>query len=303
MGGTTAKICLIDDFRPDTSRNFEVDRQARFVKGSGLPLRIPVIEMVEIGAGGGSIARLDATRRIRVGPASAGSEPGPACYGRGGTAPTVTDADVALGRIDPASFAGGRLPLDPDAARAALLAADRRRRSASMPSLAALGVAEMVDETMANAARVHAVERGADVAERTLIAFGGAAPIHAARLAEKLGIARIVVPTARRGRLGGGLPAGARRLPGGALAPSAPGGLRPGAGQRGVRAARARGARAWSRRRRPMPRSSRAGSRTCAMSARATRSWRACRCAPLDADDRATLRAPSTTPIARSTAG
>ncbi len=194
MGGTTAKICLIDDFRPDTSRNFEVDRQARFAKGSGLPLRIPVIEMVEIGAGGGSIARLDATRQIRVGPASAGSQPGPACYGRGGTAPTVTDADVELGRIDPASFAGGRLRLDPAAARSTLVAEIGAPLGLDA-AVAALGVAEIVDETMANAARVHAVERGADVAERTLIAFGGAAPIHAARLAEKLGIRKILVPT------------------------------------------------------------------------------------------------------------
>jgi N-methylhydantoinase A len=194
MGGTTAKICLIDDFQPETSRSFEVDRQARFVKGSGLPLRIPVIEMVEIGAGGGSIARLDATRRIAVGPDSAGSEPGPACYGRGGTAATVTDADVQLGRIDPQSFAGGRLPLDPERASAALTEEVGQPLGLS-PSLAAYGIAEMVDETMANAARVHAVERGKDVAARTLIAFGGAAPIHAARLAEKLRIERIVVPT------------------------------------------------------------------------------------------------------------
>jgi N-methylhydantoinase A len=194
MGGTTAKICMIDDFQPETSRSFEVDRQARFVKGSGLPLRIPVIEMVEIGAGGGSIARLDATRRIAVGPDSAGSEPGPACYGRGGSAATVTDADVQLGRIDPASFAGGRLPLDPERASTALAEAIGEPLGLP-PSLAAYGIAEMVDETMANAARVHAVERGKDVAARTLIAFGGAAPIHAARLAEKLGIARIVVPT------------------------------------------------------------------------------------------------------------
>ncbi len=204
MGGTTANICLIDDFKPTTARHFEIDRQARFVKGSGLPLRIPVIEMVEIGAGGGASARLDTTRRIRVGPASAGAEPGPACYGRGGAAPTVTDADVALGQIDPASFAGGRLALDPELARQALQAQIGTPLGLE-PSLAALGVAEVVDETMANAARVHAVERGAaqrrshtqkDVAERTLIAFGGAAPIHAARLAEKLGIRRILVPTA-----------------------------------------------------------------------------------------------------------
>ncbi len=195
MGGTTAKICLIDDFRPDTARHFEIDRQARFVKGSGLPLRIPVIEMVEIGAGGGSIARLDATRRIAVGPASAGSEPGPACYGRGGTLPTVTDADVVLGRIDPASFAGGRLTLDRKRAEDAL-ATEIGTPLGLDPTLAAFGVTEVVDEAMANAARVHAVERGADVALRTLIAFGGAAPIHAAKLADKLGIRRILVPTA-----------------------------------------------------------------------------------------------------------
>jgi N-methylhydantoinase A len=195
MGGTTAKICLIDDFKPTTARHFEIDRQARFVKGSGLPLRIPVIEMVEIGAGGGSIARLDATRRIAVGPASAGSEPGPACYGRGGEAPTVTDADVVLGRIDPVSFAGGRLPLHPERAEKALLA-EIGAPLGFDATLAAIGVAEVVDETMANAARVHAVERGADVAERAMIAFGGAAPIHAARLAEKLGIRRVLVPTA-----------------------------------------------------------------------------------------------------------
>ncbi len=195
MGGTTAKICLIDDFRPDTARHFEIDRQARFVKGSGLPVRIPVIEMVEIGAGGGSIAGLDATRRIQVGPASAGSEPGPACYGRGGRAPTVTDADLVLGRIDPTRFAGGRLALDQGRAEAALAAGIGAPLGLD-PTLAAIGVAEVVDEAMANAARVHAVERGADVGERTLIAFGGAAPIHAARLAEKLGIRRILVPTA-----------------------------------------------------------------------------------------------------------
>src|SRR5262249_25562859 len=112
MGGTTAKICLIDNGRPQTARALEVARIYRFLKGSGLPLRIPVIEMVEIGAGGGSIARLDALGRIAVGPESAASEPGPVCYGRGGTEPTVTDADVVLGRIDPAAFSGGRMALD-----------------------------------------------------------------------------------------------------------------------------------------------------------------------------------------------
>ncbi|MGH6943491.1 MAG: hydantoinase/oxoprolinase family protein, partial [Geminicoccaceae bacterium] len=194
MGGTTAKICLIEHGTPQTTRSFEVDRQARFVKGSGLPLRVPVIEMVEIGAGGGSIARLDLTRRIAVGPDSAGSEPGPACYGRGGESATVTDADLELGRIDPLTFAGGRMPLQPERARRALALAIGEPLGLE-PTLAALGVAEMVDEAMANAARVHGAERGCEVAGRTLVAFGGAAPIHAARLAAKLGIRHIVVPT------------------------------------------------------------------------------------------------------------
>jgi N-methylhydantoinase A len=194
MGGTTAKICLIDDGRPQTSRAFEVARIYRFKKGSGLPLRIPVIEMVEIGAGGGSIARLDPLGRITVGPDSAGADPGPACYGRGGMAPTVTDADLVLGHIDPAGFSGGRMALDHQAAAAAL------KREVAEPlglalELAALGVSEIVDENMANAARVHAIESGKDVRERALIAFGGAAPLHAARLAEKLGIDRVLVPS------------------------------------------------------------------------------------------------------------
>jgi N-methylhydantoinase A len=193
MGGTTAKICLIEDLRPETSRSFEVDRAARFLKGSGLPLRIPVIEMVEIGAGGGSIAKVDGLKRIIVGPESSGSEPGPACYGRGGDKPTVTDADVALGRIDPERFAGGKMPLDAAKATAALGRHVGQPLSLS-DSVAGFGVAEIVDENMANAARVHAVERGKTVAETTLIAFGGAAPLHASRLAEKLGIRRVIVP-------------------------------------------------------------------------------------------------------------
>ena len=193
MGGTTAKICLIDKAQPQTSRLFEVARIYRFLKGSGLPLRIPVIEMVEIGAGGGSIARLDAMRRIAVGPDSAGSEPGPVCYGRGGKEPTVTDADVALGRIDPATFSGGHMGLDTGGAARAIQQQLGEPLGLSV-ELAALGISEMVDENMANAARVHAIESGKDVRARTLIAFGGAAPLHAARVAEKLGIARVLVP-------------------------------------------------------------------------------------------------------------
>ncbi|MBI1779296.1 MAG: hydantoinase/oxoprolinase family protein [Proteobacteria bacterium] len=194
MGGTTAKICLIENGKPFTSRSFEVDRAARFLKGSGLPLRIPVIEMVEIGAGGGSIARVDAMGRIVVGPDSAGSEPGPACYARGGVHPTVTDADLELGRIDAADFAGGKLPLAQNRAAEAL-ERDVGARLKLTTELAAYGVGEIVDENMANAARVHAVERGKVISDHTLIAFGGAAPLHATRLAEKLGIARVVVPT------------------------------------------------------------------------------------------------------------
>jgi N-methylhydantoinase A len=193
MGGTTAKITLIDDFTPQQSRHFEVARAYRFAKGSGIPVRIPVIDMVEIGAGGGSIARVDPLRRIAVGPDSAGSDPGPACYARGGTAPTVTDADVVLGRIDPARFAGGKIALDVSLAQRAV--ADGIGAALSMPvAEAARGIAEIVDERMASAARVHAVENGKDTADRTLIAFGGAAPLHAARLAQKLGITRVVIP-------------------------------------------------------------------------------------------------------------
>jgi len=194
MGGTTAKICLIDDGRPQSSRTFEVARVYRFMKGSGLPLRIPVIEMVEIGAGGGSIAAVDSLKRITVGPKSAGSEPGPACYDLGGTEPTVTDADVVLGRIDPAGFAGGRVTMDPLKAETALSKGVGGPLDLS-PALAAFGVSEIVDENMANAARVHAVERGKNLDGRAMVAFGGAAPLHAARLAEKLGVDRVVVPT------------------------------------------------------------------------------------------------------------
>ena len=193
MGGTTAKICLIDEFAPQTNRVFEVARAYRFKKGSGLPLRVPVIDMVEIGAGGGSIARLDALKRIRIGPDSAGAEPGPACYGRGGSEPTVTDADLELGRIDPAAFSGGRIKLDPAAAHDALERSVGCALELPAP-LAALGVSEMVDESMSSAARVHAIESGKDASSRVLIAFGGAAPLHAARVAEKLGIHRILIP-------------------------------------------------------------------------------------------------------------
>ena len=194
MGGTTAKICLIDNGEPQHSRTFEVARQYRFLKGSGLPLRIPVIEMVEIGAGGGSIASVDSLSRVNVGPESAGAEPGPASYGRGGTEPTVTDADVVLGRLDPGYFAGGSITLSPEKAGVAVDKAVGAKLELKRLD-AAFGISEIVEENMANAARVHAVERGKELQDRTMIAFGGAAPIHAARLAEKLGIGRVLVPS------------------------------------------------------------------------------------------------------------
>ncbi|GAB5374848.1 MAG: hydantoinase/oxoprolinase family protein [Acuticoccus sp.] len=194
MGGTTAKICLIKNRTPKTARVFEVARSYRFKKGSGMPISIPVIDMVEIGAGGGSLARVDAMRQIRVGPESAGSEPGPASYGRGGARPAVTDADLVLGKLDPDNFAGGSLALHPERAKSAL--ATTLGEPLGMDATeAAHGLAEVVDENMANAARVHAVENGEDIATYTMIAFGGAAPLHAARLCEKLGIDRCLVPT------------------------------------------------------------------------------------------------------------
>ena len=194
MGGTTAKICLIDDYKPQTSRTFEVARIGRFRKGSGLPLRIPVIEMVEIGAGGGSIAHVDSLGRIGVGPESAGADPGPACYGRGGTHPAVTDANLALGRYDPSRFAGGTMQLDLLAAQDAL-AAKVGGPLGLDAAMAALAVIEMVDENMANAARVHAIESGKTYDGRTLIAFGGGGPVHACRVAEKIGISKVLVPS------------------------------------------------------------------------------------------------------------
>ncbi|MCR9126358.1 MAG: hydantoinase/oxoprolinase family protein [Rhodobacteraceae bacterium] len=193
MGGTTAKICLIGGGTPKTARVFEVARSYRFKKGSGMPISIPVIDMVEIGAGGGSLAHVDALRQIRVGPESAGSEPGPAAYGRGGTRPAVTDADLLLGRLDPEGFAGGTMVLDTAAAQTAVATTLGDPLDLDVTQ-AAFGLAEMVDENMANAARVHAVENGQDLAEYTMIAFGGAAPLHAGRLCEKLGISRLLVP-------------------------------------------------------------------------------------------------------------
>ncbi|WP_306152192.1 hydantoinase/oxoprolinase family protein [Roseovarius sp. MMSF_3281] len=193
MGGTTAKICLIDGAVPKTAKTFEVARTYRFKKGSGMPISIPVIEMVEIGAGGGSIASIDSMRQIRVGPHSAGSEPGPACYGRGGDRPTVTDADLVLGKLDPDGFAGGKMQLDVAACDGAMTT-HLGDPLGSDAATAAFGLCEVVDENMSNAARMHAVENGKELGEYTMIAFGGAAPLHAGRLCEKLGINELLVP-------------------------------------------------------------------------------------------------------------
>lgn len=193
MGGTTAKIVMLNDFEARHSRSMEVARAHRFLPGSGIPLRLPVIDMIEIGAGGGSVASLDQLQRIKVGPESAGANPGPACYGLDGMRSTVTDADLILGKLDPNEFAGGDMKLDVEAAAAAIgrdvggtLGLDVRE--------AAAGIAEIVDENMANATRVHAADNGDQVETRVLIATGGAAPLHAARIAQKLSIDTIVVP-------------------------------------------------------------------------------------------------------------
>ncbi|MDH3668730.1 MAG: hydantoinase/oxoprolinase family protein [Paracoccaceae bacterium] len=193
MGGTTAKLCLIDDYRPQSARNFEIARAARFIKGSGMPVRIPVTEMIEIGAGGGSIASVDGLGRLSVGPRSAGAEPGPAAYGKGGTEATVTDADVALGYIDPDAFAEGRMTINQAAAEGAL------DRAVGAPleltaAEAALGVSQIVDESMASAGRMHAVESGKDLGERVMIAFGGNGPLHATRVSRRAGVGRILIP-------------------------------------------------------------------------------------------------------------
>ncbi|WP_332608218.1 hydantoinase/oxoprolinase family protein [Achromobacter sp. ESBL13] len=193
MGGTTAKICYIDDFEPQVSRSFEFGRVHRHLKGSGLPIRIPVIEMVEIGAGGGSIARINHLGVVQVGPDSAGSAPGPAAYGNGGELPTVTDAHAVIGNVTPERFAVGKVTLQPELARRAIDAHLAAPAELDAPQ-AAQAIIDVVTENMANAARVHASELGKAAEEHTLIAFGGAAPLHAATLARKLGIGRVIIP-------------------------------------------------------------------------------------------------------------
>ncbi|MGI9417065.1 MAG: hydantoinase/oxoprolinase family protein [Geminicoccaceae bacterium] len=195
MGGTTAKACLIEDGRMPVTRQYEVDRVHRFKRGSGTPIAVPTVDLIEIGAGGGSTVAIDSLGRIQVGPKSAGADPGPACYGLGGDRPTVTDADLLLGYLDPKTFMGGRMRLDVDAAATAIghgvvgpLGLDLLRTAA--------GIVEVVDENMAQAARMYSAEHGGDLAKAAMVAFGGAGPLHADRVARKLGLRRLIVPSA-----------------------------------------------------------------------------------------------------------
>ena len=194
MGGTTAKLCLIDDCRPRTARKFEIARAERFVKGSGMPVRIPVIEMIEIGAGGGSIANVDRLGRVRVGPQSAGADPGPAAFGNGGTQPTVTDADIVQGLIAPDGFAESRINMNPRAAKAVLKCMVGDALGLDLDR-AALAVTEIVDENMAGAGRMHAADSGRILDDRTMIAIGGNGPLHATRLARRTRVRTVVIPT------------------------------------------------------------------------------------------------------------
>jgi N-methylhydantoinase A len=193
MGGTTAKLCVVEDGAPLVAAEFEVDRVYRLKRGSGLPVKLPVVDMIEIGVGGGSLAGVDTLGLLKVGPRSAGADPGPVCYARGGTQPTVTDADLVLGYLDPAFFLGGEMALDVEGARAAI------ERDVAQPlglsvEEAAWGIHTIVNENMANAARVHAVERGKDPAAVPMFAFGGAGPVHASGVARALGAPAVVAP-------------------------------------------------------------------------------------------------------------
>lgn len=194
IGGTTAKICFIRDGNPQTTRRFEVARAWRDVKGSGLPVRVPTVELVEIGAGGGSIAAVDTLGRLKVGPRSAGSDPGPAAYGRGGKDATITDAHLTVGNIAAEGFAGGMISLTPDCSPRAIARHVQAPMGIADVETAAAGIIELADETMANAARVHGIELGHDIAAFDLLVTGGGGALHAARIAEKLGVRRIIVP-------------------------------------------------------------------------------------------------------------
>lgn len=195
MGGTTAKACLIDHGQPVITFKFEAARVQRFKKGSGFPLQIPAIDLLEVGAGGGSIARVDEMGLLKVGPESAGAEPGPACYGLGGARPTVTDADLVLGYLNPDYFLGGTMMLDRAAAEKAI------QEHVAQPlgleiSRAAWGIHDIINEQMASAMRIHIAEKGRDPRDYTIVATGGAGPLHAYRIAEKLHIGGILCPMA-----------------------------------------------------------------------------------------------------------
>lgn len=194
MGGTTAKLCVVIEGQPSVAHSFETARVSRFKRGSGLPILIPSIDLIEIGAGGGSIAAVNSLGLIKVGPASAGSVPGPACYGRGGEEPTVTDADLVLGYLDASSFLGGEMRLDVRGAREALA---KLGASVGLGALeTAVGIVDIVNESMAAAARVHIAEKGHDPRQFTLVATGGAGPVHAISVAQRLGVKRIAFPVA-----------------------------------------------------------------------------------------------------------
>lgn len=193
MGGTTAKCCLIEKGEPTRTTDFEVARLSRFKKGSGLPLKIPTIEMIEIGAGGGSIARVNRLGMIEVGPESSGAKPGPACYGLGGTEPTVTDADLVLGYLDAGSFLGGDMALHPKLAERAIAESVARPLGISVVE-AAWGIHDTVNENMSQAANIHALEKGKRASDFVLVPIGGAGPVHAAAVARKLAIRRVVAP-------------------------------------------------------------------------------------------------------------
>ncbi|MGQ0549957.1 MAG: hydantoinase/oxoprolinase family protein [Armatimonadota bacterium] len=194
MGGTTAKVCLVHNGRPAVAPQLEIARVHRFRKGSGLPIVAPVVDMIEIGAGGGSLARVDDLGLLRVGPQSAGADPGPACYGFGGTQATVTDACVALGYFDPRAFLGGAMPLDPAAAWAALARAGEPLGLDIVQT--AWGIFAIVCESMAQAARLYLIERGRDPRRFAVMGFGGAGPATAARLARLLGVREVMIPPA-----------------------------------------------------------------------------------------------------------
>lgn len=195
MGGTTAKLCVVEDYSPLVTHTFEVDRVYRMLAGSGLPVRAPVIDMIEIGTGGGSMARVDALGLLTIGPESAGSEPGPVAFGRGGTQCTVTDADIVLGYIDPASFAASSIQLDPDASRAAIRTQIAEPLGLTLEQ-AAWGIHTMANEAMASAARVHAIERGLDPKTLPMFVSGGNGPLHGPGVADKLGSPYLVAPPA-----------------------------------------------------------------------------------------------------------